>query len=115
LKEDEVTDLEIFKAFIKDRFGFTHCDVGQTHDGKPWVSFADGETYTFFNFSYEDDSFTGCFSRRYSDHTEIETPAPMLGLRDDFQELRDQELREGEVDLYKGDLHGKRTTERTGD
>lgn len=80
-----MTDFEAFKAFIKDRFGFTHCDVGYTAIGTPWVSFADGETYTFFYFNKEDDSFKECFSRRYSDHAEIETPAPMLGLRDDFK------------------------------
>lgn len=81
-----MTEFEIFRTFIKDHFGFTHCDVGQTHDGKPWVSFADEETYTFFNFSKEDDSFDGCFSRRYSDHAEIETPLPMKKLRHAFQE-----------------------------
>jgi len=85
-----MTDFEGLKAFIGKRFGFTHCDVGYTHDGKPWVSFGDEETYTFFNFSYEDESFTACFSRRYSDHAEIETPASMVKLRDDFLERMEE-------------------------
>lgn len=79
-----MTEFERFKAFIEDRFGFTHCDVGETHDGEPWVSFANKETYTFFNFSYED-GYIGCFSRRYSDHVEIDPPSPMRRLHDDFK------------------------------
>ena len=88
-----MTELEIFRAFIKDRFEFMHCDESVTHDGRPWISFSDGETYTFFYFDREKkDSFEACFSRRYSDHAEIETPAPMLRLRDDFKErLREEE------------------------
>lgn len=81
-----MTDFELFKRMVEDRT--TDQDVGQTHDGNPWVTFSDGETYTFFTFSYEDNSFTGCFSRRYSDHAEIELPSPMHKLRDEFQELR---------------------------
>jgi len=81
-----MTDLEMFRAFITDRFGFSHCDAGVTHDGQPWFSFGGGETYTFFYFDKDGDSFDGCLSRRYSDHAEIESPEPMRKLRDDFEE-----------------------------
>lgn len=82
-----MTELEMFRAFIKKRFGFTHCDESVTHDGQPWISFSDGETYTFFYFDKEEDSFKGCLSRRYSDHAEIESPPVMCELHDDFQEM----------------------------
>ena len=81
-----MTELEMFRAFLKDRFGFTHCDGGVTAEGTPWVSFSDGETYTFFYFRKEGDAFDKCFSRRYLDHAEIESPPQMLRLRDDFKE-----------------------------
>lgn len=82
-----MTDFEIFKAYIEKQFGFTHCDVGESHDGAPWVSFANWENYTFFYFDADDGGFGGCTSRRYSDHAKIETPARMLRLRDDFKEV----------------------------
>lgn len=80
-----MTELSMFIAFIRDRFGFTHCDMGYTRDGTTGVSFADEKTYTFFYFN-EEESFDRCLSRRYSDRAEIETPGPMLRLCDDFKE-----------------------------
>lgn len=78
-----MTDFELFTKWVK---GLSDSDVGQTHDGEPWVTFRDEETYTFFCFDKDNRSFIGCFSRRYSDHAEIEPPPPMKELRRAFQE-----------------------------
>ena len=60
---------------------------GEKYSGLPYPEdFKNKMMAQFPNSKKEEDSFTGCLSRRYSDHAEIEAPPPMLRLLDDFEE-----------------------------